>query len=198
MGESKHSTHWKVLRAAIELDSSKGHLLWTMSDLSRKSGVTRSLIYYYFGRQKKDILLEAVRFIGKELFGLSDERLELWKNNQIDQSVTASRKLFQKYHFLYAFYFCQRAKDSLIGKEIRNLEAKHLNKIKSRFPDFSTEECQVVSSLFLGFVLSPEISPHAIQMAVQRLHRNHSLKRHESFPRNLPANQLLHELHVQE
>ena len=49
---SKDETFWSVLYSAIELDFKRGHLRGTMSELSRMSNVTRSLIYYYFGKSK--------------------------------------------------------------------------------------------------------------------------------------------------
>jgi len=45
---TKDDTFWKVLNTAIILDFNRGHLRWSMSELSRSSGITRSLIYYYF------------------------------------------------------------------------------------------------------------------------------------------------------
>ena len=70
----KDEAFWKILNAAIELDYKKGHLKWTMTELSRRSGVTRSLIYYYFGRQKAAILKEAVKIVGEEFVGLNERR----------------------------------------------------------------------------------------------------------------------------
>ncbi|TNF29269.1 MAG: TetR family transcriptional regulator, partial [Deltaproteobacteria bacterium] len=41
----------------------KGHLEWRLSDIAKDADVTRSLIYYYFGKEKDLILEEAFRYM---------------------------------------------------------------------------------------------------------------------------------------
>ena len=44
--------------------------------------MTRSLIYYYFGRSKVSILKEGVKVIGEELVGLNERRIRMWKEGR--------------------------------------------------------------------------------------------------------------------
>ena len=164
--DSKHQVYWKVLRAVLDLDFRRGHLKWTISDLSRSSKVTRSLIYYYFGRSKEDIISEAVRFIGKELFGLSPERMELWEQGKIGESVEASRRAFSKYPFFQGFYFSHRFRPSPVGEQIRELEKMYFEKIKQFYPELGAHEVSLLGSMMLGFVVGPEADPKSIQRAV--------------------------------
>ena len=96
MSKEKDESYWIILSSAMDLDVKKGHLKWTMSDLSRKSKITRSLIYYYFGREKAEILEEAVKLIGHELAGLNEERLEMWKRGEFLDSLLAAREIIEK------------------------------------------------------------------------------------------------------
>ena len=56
MAADKDETYWKILDAVIALEIRRGHQKWTISELSRLSGITRTLIYYYFGKSKLEIL----------------------------------------------------------------------------------------------------------------------------------------------
>lgn len=78
----KDKKFWTILETAIDLDFKKGHLRWTLSELSRAWGMSRPLIYYYFGQSKSKLLEEAVRLVGSEIMGLSEARLKLWESQR--------------------------------------------------------------------------------------------------------------------
>jgi len=150
----KDETYWKILRGALELDFKKGHQRWTISELSRVSGVTRSLIYYYFGKSRESLLTEAVRLIGEELFGLSTERLKLWEAGRGEESIRASRRMALEQPFLLGFYFSNRFRPSAVGREIRELEKKHLARLRRLSPKPPEQLRQQMYSIF-GEVLCP-------------------------------------------
>jgi len=154
---TKDQTYWKVLEAALEMDFKKGHQKWTMTDLSRASGVTRSLIYYYFGRSRYSLLMEAVKTIGEELFGLSAARLKLWQENRAEHSVRLSQKVAKENPHLLGFYFAHRFRDSPLGIEIRNLEKKHLMKLRQFLPQSKTQEFEDALAKVFGLVLCPHL-----------------------------------------
>ncbi len=95
----------RILDAVVRLEVIKGHLRWKMADLSRLSGVQRTLIYYYFGKSKEAILNEAMKTIGDEFFGLSQERLEMWKQGRIKESILKSRESFKQAPHVPLFSF---------------------------------------------------------------------------------------------
>jgi len=164
---SKDQIHRIILVAALELDSKRGYLRWTISDLSRRSKTTRSLIYYYFGSDKEKILIEAVRLIGSELFGLSRTRLALWKSGKIAESIWESRKMFERHPQLHAYFIQQREADTSVGQEIRELEKKHLQKVKHFFPDLTTQERAMITSMIVGLVFARDIDQESVAFAVE-------------------------------
>jgi AcrR family transcriptional regulator len=153
--ETKDEIFWKILKAALSLDSRKGHLKWTIAELSRSCRVPRPSIYYYFGIEKKAILLSAVRILGEECFGLSPRRMELWRNGQMYESVKESRQFLQEHHELIGFYFSQRYKDHEVGEALRQLEEKYHQKFKRFFSGETEEKRQRTAALLFGMVFMP-------------------------------------------
>ena len=164
---SKDETFWAVLNSAIELDFKRGHLRWTMSELSRVSKVTRSLIYYYFGKSKESILLEAVKLIGEEFFGLTARRVEMWKEGQIAESVLQTRLLLEKCPHMSTFYMVHREEQTDIGASLRQLELEYKQKLNKFFPDASEPSREALFGLFMGLVVTPGLSGEAVRKAVE-------------------------------
>lgn len=160
--QTKDEIYWKVLKAAMALDFKRGHCRWTIAELSRASGVSRPLIYYYFGKSREDILLASVKVLGEECFGLSDRRITLWKNGDFKKSVKESRKFIQEHQDLAAFYFAQRAKPHFVGEALRELERKYEQKLKAFFKNASESEIHTKIALLFGCVFAPSISETAL------------------------------------
>jgi len=155
-----------VLNSAIELDFKRGHLRWTMSELSRMSKVTRSLIYYYFGKSKEAILLEAVKLIGEEFFGLTTNRVDLWQKGQIADSVLQTRRLLEKCPHMGTFYMVHRDEETEIGASLRGLELEYKQKLKRFFPHAPDPSLEAMFGLFMGLVITPRLSDDAVRTAV--------------------------------
>jgi len=163
---NKDETFWSVLNSAIELDFRRGHLRWSMSELSRSSKVTRSLIYYYFGKSKESILLEAVKLLGEEFFGLNSARIDLWKNGQIFESILQTRRLAEKCPHMGTFYMVHRDEQTEIGTSLRQLETEYKQKLKRFFAKASEPALDGVFGLFMGLVITPRLSDEAVRRAV--------------------------------
>lgn len=163
----KDETFWAVLNAAIQLEFVRGHQRWSMSELSRTSKVTRSLIYYYFGKSKGGILLEAVKIIGEEFFGLTASRLELWKNGEIADSVIQSRRLLEKSPHMGSFYMVHREAETEIGEALRTLEKEYKQKLKKFFGGVQDSYRDALFGLLMGLVLTPRLSDDAVKSAVR-------------------------------
>lgn len=162
----KEEIYWSVLNAAILLDFRRGHLRWSMSELSRMSKVTRSLIYYYFGKSKESILLEAVKMIGEEFFGLNPARLKLWSQGRIAESVIETRRLVEKSPNMSAFYSVYRNDDSKFGESIQSLEKEYKQKLKKFFKG-SDSSIESIFGLFMGLVVAPGMSDEAVHKSVK-------------------------------
>ena len=163
----KDEVYWKVLDAALHLDFKKGHQKWTMSDLSRSSGVTRSLLYYYFGKSRMDILNEAVRLMGEELFGLSPKKRELWMKGDVAGAICSTREVIEASPHLAAFYFVHRTRLTEFGESIRRLESQYIRKLQEFFPKLSFEDLNGLFGLFFGLVFAPKLSEPSIKRAVK-------------------------------
>lgn len=165
-GSSKRdAVFWKVLNSALELDSRRGHLKWTMSDLSRKSGITRSLIYYHFGRSKMAILDEAVRMIGQEIIGIGPERMALWRAGEWATAVRAARAITSQSSFLVTFYLVHRERPTDIGNSLREMEKAYLKKLETIFPGLPPAGIRALFALFFGATFGPLIDDAAIEFA---------------------------------
>ena len=160
----KDHTFWKVLNAALELEFKKGHLKWTMADLSRKSGITRSLIYYYFGRKKIDILKAAVKIIGEEFVGLSEERQEMWKQGEFEKSLTQARQFYEKAPHLCSFYLNDRGKPNEIGESLRDLEKTFKEKMRKFVPSADQSQLNTLFAVYFGISFSPNVGPKEIAL----------------------------------
>lgn len=160
---SKDEAYWKVLSHAIELDIKKGHLKWTLSDLSRQSGITRSLIYYYFGRSKVDIIRAAVKLIGEDLCGLSEERRKMWEDGRFAESMLMARQLYDRMPYIGSFILEHRHRPTDIGAALREIEKEFLNKIKGYFKCQNEGEIKTIFSIYWGLSFAPLVDRDVIQ-----------------------------------
>jgi AcrR family transcriptional regulator len=167
--KSRDATFWKVLNAALELDFRRGHTKWTMSELSRKSGITRSLIYYHFGRSKMGILEQAVGVIGEEIVGITPERLELWKNGDWLASVRVARAVSEQAPYLANFYLMHRERPTELGASIRKVESGYFKKLETFFPQMGQPALRAIFALFFGLTFAPHVTDEAIQVAISAL-----------------------------
>ena len=146
---------WKILDAALELDVKKGHLKWTLSDLSRKSGITRSLIYYYFGRSKESILNEAIKLIGTELAGLNKKREKLWLEGQFLESLIEARSIFDKAPYLHLLIAEHIGRDTELGVAVRDIQTRFIAKINRVFKLSDNNKSRAIYSLYWGMLFAP-------------------------------------------
>lgn len=167
--KDRDSTFWKVLNAALDLDFKKGHLKWTMSELSRKSGITRSLIYYHFGRSKSNILREAIMVIGEEVVATDPKRMAMWRDGKWADSVRVSREIAVHSPTLCNFYLLHRDRPTEIGAVIRDLETNYVRKLQKLFPEFPPAGIKALNAFFFGIVFSPNVDEETVEIAVQSL-----------------------------
>ncbi len=165
----KDQIYLKVLQAAMSLDFKRGHQKWTMAELSRTSGIKRPLIYYYFGKSRAEILLAGVKVLGEECFGLSDRRLKLWENREIEMSIRESRSFIQQHPELSGFYFLHRLRDSPLGAALRELERKYLLKFQRFFPHLEIHQREQMGAFFFGLVFTPQLSENSLQSCLESL-----------------------------
>ncbi len=164
----KDEVYWQVLNCAIELEFKKGHLKWTMTELARKSKITRSLIYYYFGQSKIDILRAAVDIIGKEFTGVDNlKRMELWLKEDFEQSLIEAREIYEKMPHLCSFYLNYREKNNEIGEALQQIEKSFMKKIKVRAPKATQQQINTLFAVYFGIGYSPFVGRAEIKIFAQ-------------------------------
>ena len=163
---SKAEIYTKVLNAAIGLDFKYGHLHWTMTRLAKTTGISRTLIYYYFGRSKLDILTEAVHLLGRELAGFSQEKVKLWEENKIAESHLSSRKLLGEIPTLIPFYYMHRQRPTKLGKLIQKIEIDFQEKLNRFFPAKPQTTIEAIQGLFFGLSFAPNLSDEAVRKGI--------------------------------
>ena len=96
MDKTKADYIERIMEAVIELEVTKGHLKWRMADLARVSQVTRTLLYYYFGKDTKNIFKQAVDYYIGQFLGFRIERAEKIKKGEIIELISIARKRLRK------------------------------------------------------------------------------------------------------
>lgn len=169
MMEPKEKNYWLVLDAVIRLEVTKGHLLWKITELSRLSGVGRPLIYYYFGNSKEEIVQTALKIIGDEFFGLSEERVEMWRSGKVAESIIKTRELILKAPYVAVFFFHWRHQSGEIAAHLKSLEDRYREKIKSLRPEFSDQEVEILFATLFGLILFPDLKEGSIHALIKRM-----------------------------
>lgn len=159
---TKDESFWRILSSALDLDVKKGHLKWTLSELARKSGITRSLIYYYFGRSKIGILKEAVSVIGNELIGAVKEREDLWEQQRLEESMLKARSIYEKTPSIGIFYLENIHKNNEISVELRTINKKFTNRLRKYFPEATKEEIEALYTIYWGMCFVPDLSSNGV------------------------------------
>ncbi len=165
----KDKIYFNILNSVLRLEVVKGHLRWKIADLSRLSGVQRTLIYYYFGKSKESILETALKFIGDEFFGFSAERMALWKEGKIKESIVRGRELVAQAPHVTQFFFHWRHQKSEVSTQLRNLEKRYPKKLKEFFPNLSQTDCEAIFTVFWGLVLVPELSDEVLDRVLKAM-----------------------------
>lgn len=146
--QDKDKVYFSVCSAILKLEISKGHLKWSISDIARESAITRSLIYYYFGKEKKVILEEAYRFILELFFTPAAET----RTGSV--TVRMKKTLFNlgQMPFLFVLYFLQKNSDSEIGQMLRKAESDLLKYMQNLLPHLSEDEVLEIYLKELGAI----------------------------------------------
>lgn len=151
----KTKTLQKLSETVFDLEVSKGHLAWKVTDIVRKSKVSRSLVYRYLGSSKKEMLTTALRNFTSEFFGFDTSKDSL----TFLEHLMEARERIQKKPEALLFYLKWRAKESWIQKEFIAVEAKFQQDLKKTFPKLSDLQIQGTHAWLFGLVTAPFLNP---------------------------------------
>jgi AcrR family transcriptional regulator len=171
MPKSKDQDLESILSSVIELETKKGALRWSLSDLSRKSGVTRSLIYYYFGKDKKELLRQAVEYYVTLFFGFRLERAEKIKKGEFADLILTARKRLSEQPYFLQFYIKHRVDQTELSPLFDRAEKDYLKNLEDSLPKKRKPWAKVIWALVFGLALQPRISHEDLLTAEKILRR---------------------------
>lgn len=152
---SKTATLLKISHAVFQLEESHGHLRWKVTDLVRKTKLSRSLIYSYLGSSKKEILLSALRSFIHDFYAL--EKFE-WSEDAWTQ-IKYARERMILYPEAIIFYQKWRTRKSWLQPEFIAIEKMFQLRIKSMCPDLTDVQVLGLHAFIHGLVTAPFLTP---------------------------------------
>lgn len=165
MEDSKQLYIDKIMEAVIELEIVKGHLKWKMSDLSRTSGVTRSLLYYYFSRDKKHIFKQAVDYYIAEFLDFRIERAEKIRRGEIIDLISIARKKLRRSPYFLQFYAKHRLEVTEVSDVFHQAEKRYFENLKESLPQKWRPLSKVLWALVFGLAVQPNVSEADLKAA---------------------------------
>lgn len=149
----KDETFFKICNSVMKMEVAKGHLEWRLSDIAKDADVTRSLIYYYFGKEKDLILEEAFRYM-IDLFYNLDRKNSM---NIVDRLNFVLGNL-KNMPWVFVLFYLQKDADNKIGELIRNAEARLLEIFKEDYPGLDEMTFKKLYVLQLGCVANKNLT----------------------------------------
>ena len=158
-----------VVNTVFRFEIARGHLKWKMTEISRYSGVNRALIYYYFGKTKKEIFNHCFEVIMNDFYGLSPEREEMVNSGRLMECAQKSFKMFHENPEFMAFYFHWRFKKSPIQARLIEMETAYENRLARIFPHLSDPQIQAVHAAIQGVVTAPFLKQKEFELAMAQI-----------------------------
>ena len=150
-----------IMRMVIHLDCTKGHLRWSINDIARAAKVSRSLVYYYFGKTKSEILLNCLSDAVNEFYGLISTTREVSVISALIRTYT-----IYKQNPDYAVFFQKwRHKPSDVQKILLDAEMRFEQKLRSQFQLASEDQIKGLHALFHGLATAPYLEESSLRAA---------------------------------
>ena len=147
----KKLTVLKISICLLELESTKGHLKWKVTELESKARISRSLIYEYLGSSKPEMLKEALSFFAAYFYGFTDEALKV----PFSERISMARAVTLSYPEVSVFYHKWRSRDSWIQQELIKIENKFQRKLRKLYPHLDERKSRMVHGFLHGIVTAP-------------------------------------------
>ena len=166
MGGDAWQIRMNILNEVLMAEVMKGHLKWKVADIARKLNVSRSLLYYHFGKSKEDILKSCYDLISQEFYGLNLDKapLRLLDDRIIAEALMKTQSIYLKNPAIVVFFHRWRIKPSEIQTQILKIENQFRAQLQAVFPELSSLEITALHTLMHGVVTSPFTSAEAVQI----------------------------------
>lgn len=159
---AKKNPRLEILIKVISLEVNKGHLKWKVSDLARLCHVSRSLVYYHFGKTKQEILMACLELLATEYYGLNRPNADWVFDGSLPEILLRARRLHMQTPAIAAFYQRWRVQDSPLKDRLEKYELEFQQKLKKAHPHLSTAKILAIHGIFHGLVTAPFMTDAAI------------------------------------
>ncbi len=149
--QDKRETFLLLYQSVFALEASKGHLAWKVTDLVRKSGLSRSLIYKYLGSSKSAMLKTVVRDFISDFYGMDGPFRDL----SLADHIMKARQQMMDNPDAIVYYQKWRSKNSPEQKQFTEIEARFQKKLRAGFPNATPDEILGYHALIHGLVTAP-------------------------------------------
>ncbi|MES2855078.1 MAG: TetR/AcrR family transcriptional regulator [Bdellovibrionota bacterium] len=167
MATSKQQTILKLSHCVLQLEATRGHLKWKVSDVVRKAGVDRALAYRYFGNSKKAILLNATRFFIEDYYDFTNVN----PKTTFGERVARARKRLQAYPEAIMLYQRNRSTETFLSAEYVAAEKKFHGRLKALYPHLNDDQIELAHTCIHGIVTAPFISVERAQELGQKFEK---------------------------
>lgn len=159
----------KVINSVFKFETTRGHLNWKVIDVARVSGVSRSLIYYYFGQIKSEIFHRCVELICGDFYGISEERMKAVEQGDLYGCIAQNFRFFRESPEFVVFYNKARVKKSPLRDKLIEIEKTYQLKLKTLFPKLSSSEIVALHSVLHGVVCSPILDNSTFDLVIKSI-----------------------------
>lgn len=149
---TKAQKMFHVSACILVLEMRKGHLSWKVTELVKKTGLSRALIYQYFGSNKQKMLKDAVRIFVDHFYGFDEESLTF------SAMVGKARQHIIDYPDAALFYQKVRMGDSELSTDFQDVELRFRKKLAKKLPNFTEHQILVIHTCIHGMVTAPFLS----------------------------------------
>lgn len=151
---NKQETLDRLSHSVFELEVEKGHLSWKVTDLVRKSKLSRSLIYRYMGGSKRQILGSALDNFVNEFYGFNPNQSDI----AFPERIRLARLRMEAHPDAILFYQKWRSKESWLQREFISIEQKFQRKLKKLFPNLTDLQITSLHVVIHGLTTAPFLS----------------------------------------
>jgi len=155
----------------FDLELSEGHLRWKVTELAKRSGVSRALIYKYLGSSKEEIIINSIEIVSSLIQGYSSpSRDEHWEKGKQELSIIESYEISRNYQSAMAFYFYWSSKKNSPYRGIFLKNEKRIRKRLERlYPNKDSSDPKILTIRFLlaGYLNQPFTNKKEIKESLE-------------------------------
>lgn len=155
-----------VLNLVLTYEVTIGHLKWKVSDVARRLNLSRSLIYYHFGKSKKEILESCYQVVAEEFYGMNLDLSPLRNldGRGLESALIRTQSIYLKNPAIVIFYHRWRNGASGSKARIVQIEKQFQGRLRTVFPELSELDILALHTIIHGVVTSPFTSLEALRV----------------------------------